>query len=376
MSYELTNQHCLFSAPAHPDVKVCVVVPVKDEEDNIVQTLKALHFQKDEFGQALNSSCYETLVLVNNSVDASFGLCRQYQQQHPDFNLHICQITLPQDVAHIGTVRKLLMDEACNRLLQVPDARGIIVSTDGDSMVDEQFVYQIMLEFDKDVDVVSGRIIARDLPKAAKLPHLRDVGYRFLVSRLEAYLDPSVYDPWPRHFQCYGPSIAVTCRIYQKAGGIKAIPCLEDEEFRKALKRIDAKMRKSPKVKIYTSSRLAGRVPFGFSVQLRQWQEMQLAGTEQVVESFSTVHYRLVNKKRLRLLWLQDRQDADTLKGLKSYAEKLELDAGWLENSFLNADYFEALWEEVDAVLFHQNNVIHVAAPISKAMQEFRAFFA
>ena len=370
-----TDIKLLFGYP-NPALKVSVILPVKDEADCIVQTLLALYHQKDPYGVAVNKSLYEVLVLVNNCSDNSYQLCTNFQKNHKDFNLHICQLTLPPDIAHIGTVRKLLMDNACSRLMSLGCDRGIIVSTDGDSQVDSKWIYHIMAEMNKGVDVVSGRIIPRDVPLASKWPHLRDVNYRFLVSRLEALIDPCPSDPWPRHFQCYGPSIAVTCQMYKKVGGIRAIPFLEDEEFRKALKRVDAKIRKSPNVIIYTSSRLIGRVTFGFSVQLSQWQQMQSEGLEQLVDDFDSTFTRLKNKRLLRSFWLDCKNGQIELEGMKSLAHSLHLDYSWLVIQVYSKKYFEHLWEEIEFQLSDPGHPLIRKTSISIAISQFRNYFA
>ena len=364
-----------FGSP-DPALKLSIILPVKDEAECIVETLTALKDQIDPEGKELDKSIYEVLVLVNNCSDNSYELCLHFQEQCPQFRLHICPITIPQDQAHIGTVRKLLMDEACSRLMSLGNGKGIIVSTDGDSQVDAQWIYHILHEMDKGVDVVSGRIIPRDIPLASKWPHLRDVNYRFLVSRLEALIDPCPADPWPRHFQCYGPSIAVTCEMYNKVGGIKAIPFLEDEEFRKALKRVDAKIRKSPKVKIYTSSRLVGRVAFGFSVQLNQWQQMQSEGLEQFVEDFDSTFLKFKNKRLLRSLWVAFQEGDFEQEKIHIIANSLHLEYQWLVGQMYSKQYFEHLWEEIELQMAAADHPTIKKTKISIAIAEFRNYFS
>jgi glycosyltransferase involved in cell wall biosynthesis len=365
-----------FFGSVDPALKLSIILPVKDEAECIVETLTALKDQIDPDGNEIDKSIYEVLVLVNNCSDSSYELCLQFKAQYPRLRLHICPITIPQEQAHIGTVRKLLMDEACSRLMSLGHKKGIIVSTDGDSQVDAKWIFYILHEMNKGVDVVSGRILPRDIPLASKWPHLRDVNYRFLVSRLEALIDPCPADPWPRHFQCYGPSIAVTCEMYNKVGGIKAIPFLEDEEFRKALKRVDAKIRKSPDVKIYTSSRLVGRVAFGFSVQLNQWQQMQSEGLEQYVEDFDSTFLKFKNKRLLRSLWVAFQGGDFESTQLQSIANSLHLDYQWLAVQMYSKQYFEHLWEEIELQLVTADHPKIKKTTISLAIAEFRNYFA
>lgn len=372
----LEDSNRLFPKAANPNLKISIIVPVKDEEEIIVNTLNALRNQIDINGNPLDYNIYEVLLLVNNSVDKSEIICEEYALQFPEFNLHVSNINLPADVAHIGMVRRLMMDEAYERLTSVGVKRGIIVSTDGDSEVDVNWIYYIIKEMEKGVDVVGGRIIPKHIPRGSKWPHLRDVTYRFLASRLESKIDECFSDPWPRHFQCYGPSLAVTCEIYKKAGGMPPLPYLEDEEFRKSLKRIDARIRKSPLVKIYTSSRLVGRVEFGFSVQLKQWTEMQSIGAEQMVESLDSLSFKFINKRKLRLIWENYKQFAYLPKNFEKYSSILTIESKWLKHKLKNALYFEGLWEEIENQLHFTGNINIKRIPIHIAISELRMYFA
>ena len=364
-----------FYGSPNPALRFSIIVPVKDEADCVIDTLLALKDQTDPQGNVIDKNLYEVLVLANNCSDDSYQICCSFRDEHKDFQLHVGAITIPEEIAHIGTVRKLLMDEACRRLMSLGISNGVIISTDGDSQVDSQWIYHIMMEMDKGVDVVSGRILPRDIPAAAKWPHLRDVTYRFLLAKLEDLIDPNIADPWPRHFQCYGPSIAVTCEMYTKVGGMKAIPFLEDEDFRRAVNRVDAKIRKSPLVKIYTSSRLIGRVEFGFSIQLTYWQQMQAEGIEPMVDDFESSFKRFKIKRRLRSFWFKFKINQFDIAYLKPIADSLQLEYDWLVDQLYSKEYFEHLWEDIEHQLIMENSPLISKTNISAAITQFRAYF-
>ena len=63
-----------------------------------------------------------------------------------------------------------------------------------------------------------------------------DVGYRLLRSQLESLLDPDPADPWPRHYQMFGASLALTAEIYERVGGLPVLPSLEDVALYRTLK--------------------------------------------------------------------------------------------------------------------------------------------
>ncbi|WP_419129605.1 glycosyltransferase [Pedobacter sp. N23S346] len=353
-----------------------VVIPVKNEAECIQDTLDAIRLQCDSSGNKIDYNIFEVLVLANNCTDQTFQICEAYQITHPEFALHVVQVTLEGKSAHIGTARRLLMDNAYQRLMQVAGDRGIIVSTDGDSQADPTWIYHILAEMENGVDVVGGRILPRDTPLQSKLHHLRDVTYRLFTSRLESVLDPCIANPWPRHFQCYGPSLAVTCEIYDRSGRLPAIPYLEDEEFRKRLKRIDAKIRHSPNVKIYTSSRLTGRVEFGFSIQLKQWQDMSTKGEQQLVESLETLIFKLNVKHSLRKLWATSTACPALNAELKSMAAALVIDFQTLKTTLQDSPYFESFWEQIEDHLLSIDHAEIIMEPISNVIASVRQYFS
>jgi len=367
----------LFNVAPINALRIAVIVPVKNEAEGLVRTLNALRMQKDQAGLPLQPSIYEVLLLANNCTDNTFEIARQYQVRYPDFKLYIADIDLPKADAHIGMVRRLMMDEAYDRFMVIGQPKGIIVSTDGDSEVDTHWIHYILMEMDKGNDVVGGRILPRDTPPLSKMHHLRDVSYRYHLSRLESLLDPSHFDPWPRHFQCYGPSLAVTCDIYHKAGRIPVIPYLEDEEFRKALYRIDAKVRKSPLVKVYTSARLQGKVTFGFSVQLQQWGHMTLENQQQQVEPLTALIRKNKIKNQLRQLW-QNKNSVFAFKNdFKEISKSLMVDPLWLYSRVNECAYFGELWELIEKELETGRwRETHALEPISQVISHFRQFFS
>lgn len=352
-----------------PLLRVSVIVPVRNEADAIAHTLDALRLQRTCAGGQLDPNSYEVLVLTNNCTDDSYAQVRRYQRQYPAFRLHVADIQLSPERAHIGTVRRLLMDEACRRLLQVGHPQGVIASTDGDTLVDSHWIAQIVAEIEAGNDAVGGRILTLRDDSPARLPHLRDATYRCLLARAEAQIDPAQHDPWPRHFQHFGASLAVTCQAYVRAGRLPVVRYLEDDAFFKALQRIDAKVRKSPQVRVYTSARLQGRVEVGLSWQLQQWTNQRQAGGCQLVENPAVSMARFRLRRDLRAVW-QHRFEPNSLSRLRPMAETLSVSTGWLMARMATSTYFGQLWEQADAQ-FAQ--LLHPApVPITEAIRQLR----
>jgi len=362
------------------DLKVSVILPVRNELENLPKTLDALRKQYDNSGKRVPYQHYEVLLLANNCSDASADFARKYQKRYPEFSLHIEDIRLSMDVAHIGTVRRLLMDAAYNRFELLGKPNGIIASTDGDTEVDKNWVFNTIEEINKGNDVVGGRILTRPENSIARVYYLRDVTYKHLVSRIETLIDPLENDPWPRHYQCFGASFAVTCAIYDLSGRLPVVPFLEDMAFHRALRCIDAKIRLSPLVKVYTSTRIQGRVDFGFSIQLKQWGEMNQAHDPVLVEPAEALFKKLDAKKMLRQYWLLSDEQKRSSDLLRQVAQILEIDLNWLRDQASVTTFFGMFWEHIEEELakgawseiWQKMDVVHVIPQLKAKIMEFQ----
>jgi len=340
--------------PPSANLKLSVILPVRNESESLLKTLDAIRNQCDNAGLQVPFSQYEVLLLANNCTDNSAVIARWYQKKYPRFKLFVEEIQLSREVAHIGTVRRLLMDAAYNRFDYLRRPNGIIASTDGDSEVDKNWVYNTIREINNGNDVVGGRILTRPENSLSRVYYLRDVTYKHLVSKVESLIDPIPNDPWPRHYQCFGASFAVTCRIYDMSGRLPVVPFLEDMAFHKALTRIDAKIRLSTLVKVITSTRTQGRVDFGFSIQLKQWGEMNEAHDPILVERADVLVRKLEARKLLRQYWnLDQNQRIDQSDKLNRIADILFIDHEWLASQVVDFLYFGMLWERVEQEFEH-----------------------
>lgn len=341
------------NTPPSPQCEVCVVIPVRDESQTLEVTLSALASQTDVCGWPLNPATYETIVLANNCRDDSATIARRFAARHPEIVLHVAETSLPAADAHVGMARRLLMDEAYRRLTWLGKPRGIIVTTDADTSVSPTWVAATTSEVRLGADAVGGRIVVhpadlRSLSATGRECHLRNVGYRSLAAELESRLDPNMHDPWPRHFQHFGASLAVTAETYLRAGRLPAQPWLEDVAFFNALMRIDARLRHSPSVRVTTSGRNSGRTGFGFAVQLSRWERLDLCNQPMWVESAQAIEARILGQQRLRHLWHATRAGLPADGGPQSsLAFDLGIDPGVLRNAPDTSASFGTLLEEV-----------------------------
>ncbi|SNC68581.1 Glycosyltransferase like family 2 [Hymenobacter gelipurpurascens] len=326
-----------------PGLQAVVIIPAKDEAENLPATLAALAAQTTLEGLPLDHGLYEIVVLANNCHDATAEVARQFGRQHPTLALHILELTLPPQEAHVGKARRLLMDEACRRLEQVETPGSFIASTDADTRVAPTWLAATQAALAQGADAVGGRILTDTVAYCpVRRRQLQDATYHLLRVRLEALLDPVATDPWPRHHQHFGASFALTPKAYRRVGGLPIVPYLEDEALYQALLRHDLCLRHSPEVRVYTSNRQQGRVAVGLSWQLRQWATLHEAKQEPLVDNPA----RLVAEWQIRGLTRRLWQGASA-STLPLLSKQLGLSVRALEHQLCNSSTFGHLWQWV-----------------------------
>jgi hypothetical protein len=292
--------------------RAVVIVPARNEETSLVSTLDALRLQVELDGRPLDPERYEVLLLLNNCTDRSAAVAHRYAADHPELHLHVFERDLPPDQAHVGTARRALMDMACDRLEELAQREGAatnlhsaILSTDADTLVAPEWIASNLAEIGKGAEVVGGviHLLPEDLEsldQGTRTAYLRDREFQRLVAKLESLLDPDPADPWPRHLEHFGASLACTPAIYRLSGGLPAVKPLEDVAFIDALRKVGARIRHAPGVHIYTSARLDGRAEVGLSGQLRIWRQQAADEQPHLVESAEWLEHRFSTLARLR----------------------------------------------------------------------------
>ncbi|GAB3579182.1 glycosyltransferase family 2 protein [Hymenobacter daeguensis] len=348
-----------------PELLVSVIIPARDEVASLPATLAALAAQATLAGQPLPPGSFEVIVLANNCTDHTAAVVRQQAQRFPHLVLHAVELCLPAAKAHVGRARRLLMDAACARLEQVGRPAGIIASTDADTCVAPTWLAAIQAEILAGADAVGGRILTEITGRALQpLRRLQtqDAAYRQLCARLEDLLDPTPIDPWPRHHQHFGASLALTARAYRQVGGLPEVRFLEDEALCQALRRHDLGLRHSPNVQVLTSSRREGRVEVGLSWQLREWLHMSREQREPQVAHPAQLAALWQLRKQLRAYWAsQPGPPADVL------ASQLGLSAEVLLARVRRATTFGKLW---DWLLKKSHAPVVSTVPLSAALRE------
>jgi len=210
------------------------------------------------------------VLFLNNCTDASAVISRQFPL-HPATRLHVIEQDLPAEYANAGHARRLAMDIASD----LAGMDGILMTTDADGEVDPDWVAATLAVMGEGVEVVAGwaeldPVDWGQLPLRLHEDDARECAYDALCDEIEARLDPDPWDPWPRHTQNSGASIALTAKVYRRCGGVPAVTSGEDRALIAALRTIDASIRHAREVKVAVSGRTIGRALGGMAETIRR----------------------------------------------------------------------------------------------------------
>jgi hypothetical protein len=339
----------LIGVPPIPTCAACIVVPARDEADYIVRTLDSLAAQRDLEGCPLDPASFEVILLANNCRDRTADVARAWAGRNPSSRLHVVELDLPRELAHVGYARRLAMDEACRRLFTAGRLRGVIATTDADTVVSPTWLAATLHEMALGAEAVGGRILVAAHEREAMAPparirFLRNVGYWALANEVMARVDPRPGDPWPCHEQFFGASLAITARAYREVGGLPPLLSGEDAALANALRRVDVEIRHSPAVRVHTSGRLDGRTPAGLAALLASWSGLTPNDQVQLVPSASTVVARAIGRRALRALWRQAQRNREVGSAeVAQLANDAQVPEAWLHHALLSDGTFGRL---------------------------------
>jgi hypothetical protein len=176
------------------------------------------------------------VVVLNNCNDASADVIRTIALKRPSLLVDVVEVNFEPANAHVGSARRLAMDRA----VALADGAAVILSTDADAVPSSNWIEANLYEIERGADLVGGYIIADPVEEALLGPGFmrrasQHLHYLKLVDYLTAIVDPVSHDPWPRHNDHTGASLAVKSDIYVRVGGIPEIPCREDVACRQSL---------------------------------------------------------------------------------------------------------------------------------------------
>ena len=370
--------------------RTCVVIPAKNEEARIEQCLHALINQIDLSGQRLDPRSFEIMLLVNNSQDDTAKVARKFAQRHKCYTIHVLELELSSENAHVGFVRRYLMDEAQRRLQGNGFTRSCIATTDADTMVNKTWLAATLRALDMGADGVAGRIFLQrdyfkgDLRKVAQCYQWL-TGYRQMLAYAEGLLAPVECDPNPRHNQHGGASLAITAAFYKKIGGLTPVAFEEDVALYHSIRNAGGRFRHCPSVCVRTSARPEGRVQKGLSSDSHRWRKAGQDPLSQQVEQCEITLERFRAIAAVRNLWyskqffnkfVDERKRLGIDRGVcDSISQSLAcpgLDGAWLQHALERAVHVEQIIVEIEQHI--PLNDVCQSEPLSLAIEKLGQF--
>jgi hypothetical protein len=195
-------------------------------------------------------------------------------------------------------------------------------------------------------DVVCGQAVidpaeARLIPAHLHQDDALEREFACLVDELTHLLDPEPHDPWPRHSEHSGASIAVRVADWRRAGGVPPIASGEDRAFIDRLRQIDARIRHAPSVRVTVSGRTLGRAVGGMADTIRRRIIRQDEFIDSALEPAADRVRRMSLRAHARQLWHGVRPDHASL------AQRMGV-APALARRALAAPFFGAAWARLE----------------------------
>ncbi len=323
-----------------------VAIPARDERDRIADCLRALALQDGQHGHAI-------LLLLNNTTDGTAEVVRALMPRLP-CPVHLVEHHFAPARANAGEARRLAMSLAAH----MTEENGVVLTSDADGRVAPDWMEANRAALDAGADAVCGRAVI-DPEEALLIPaHLhaeeeRVCDYAALLDEIHGLLDPDPADPWPRHTEHSGASIAVRKSAYLRTGGIPAIPSGEDRAFLDLLRCIDARIRHAPEVSVTVSGRIHGRAAGGMADTIRRRMTTPDTFLDDGLEPARDCARRAHARQRLFRLWHALRAEPgwprkQAASVVARTAISLVLPPTILSN-WLALPYFGTAWSSVEA---------------------------
>jgi hypothetical protein len=243
--------------------------------------------------------------------------------------------------ASAGEARAMALQAA----LEYPGI-DVILTTDADAVAPDDWIDGNLAALARGAEVVCGT--AGLLPAdAATIPARLieddriEVECAMTLDALDAAIDPDPADPWPRHQQHSGATIAVTAAALRRAGGPPSVPTGEDRTLIAQLRLVDARIRHAPDVSVAVSGRLDGRAVGGMAETIRRRLATRDVLADETLEPAIDAYRRALAKARLRAV-------RQTGTGVSRLAEDLLITREMVQEA-LASPYFGTAWAEIQS---------------------------
>lgn len=193
------------SRPSSNLPSVSIIIPMRNEAENIRATLWALRSQ--DYTGIFNIICVD-----DRSTDQSAEIVRNFQSQYPEVRLLLLQI--PSDAPTVRSPKKRALELGFENA-----ASEILMTLDADCTPPREWISSMSAHFVAGADIVQG-------PKKIRNPHGLLENFQALDT-LGFTLIEGAFFAWKRPMLASAPSLAYRKSIYQKAGGFAGLEDLE-----------------------------------------------------------------------------------------------------------------------------------------------------
>jgi hypothetical protein len=220
----------------------------------------------------------------------------------------------------------------------------VILTTDADAVVPEDWIDSNMAAIARGAEVVCGTACLPPTDAAAIPARLVEddrieVECAMALDALDMKINPDPADPWPRHQQHTGATIAVTAAALRRAGGPPSVPSGEDRTLIAKLRLVDARIRHTPDISVSVSGRLDGRAVGGMADTIRRRLLARDVFADETLEPAIDAYRRALAKAQLRSV-------RQTSTGLNRLAEDLLVTREILQEA-LASPYFGTAWAKI-----------------------------
>jgi GT2 family glycosyltransferase len=335
-----------------------VAIPVRDEAERIGRCLAALSRQ--------SVPADHVVLLLNNCSDHTAEVVKELPPAH--HKLHIIECSLEESLASAGVARAMAMKHATSLVDSLRRDEAVILTTDADAEVPHNWIEANLGAIEQGADAVCGMAVIDPLEALLIPRHLheddaREVAYGRLLDETASLVLPDAADPWPRHTEDSGASIAIRASMLRRVGGVPCLHSGEDRALIGRLRLIDARVRHDPKISVVVSGRIEGRAQGGMADTIRRRIVKQDEFADRVEPAWAAFH-RIRMKRRFSLLWREPTEvRLYRLARFLAIAPKALLEA-------VSTPYFGLAWSRIERAssLLSQRRVRFVDLPREMAI--------
>jgi Glycosyl transferase family 2 len=273
-----------------------IAIPARNEAARLPFLIRSL--SKQTWLNVRGRKLHVTIAL-NNCDDDSEDVAHRESSFHAGLSVELVNVKFPEHQAHVGSARRLAAECA---LAKSANDHTVLLTTDADGVPEPRWVENNLRAIENGADAVGGFISADESEVAQLAPNVRrraalHLYYAKLADQLTALLDPLDYDPWPRHQDHTGASLAVRADVYHQVGGIPRLAYREDIAFVERVRSAGFRLRHALDVRVKVSARLDGRAENGMSTCLQRWTKAERDREPHLVEPPKAILERILQAK-------------------------------------------------------------------------------